>query len=121
MSEVIRKEGVKSAPLTITDAMKEDIYMFKQNMLYMYDRPELTSEFDCRTIEIVLQELDDYDKNFIIGFYIFSDGNIKQYAKLLSCTERTVSVRVNKILDKIKELNNAVRTDNNKPRINFPD
>lgn len=119
MNENIKKEGVRSSTLKITPEIKEQIQFFKGNLQYMYDHEECTSEFDAESIDIILNRLDDYDRNMLLAYYSISDCNVTRLSEILCMSKSSVSRRINLIIDKIKKMNNVKRTTYNKPRVDI--
>ena len=118
MNEVIKKKGVRASAITITPEIKEEIRYFKERLIDMGNRPDETSAFDARTIDIIINELDDYDRNMVIAYYSVADGSPMLLARLLKVSPPVVIRRIRAITNKIKELNDIPRTTYNQPRVN---
>lgn len=118
MTEVIKKKGVRSGPITITPAIRQQIKEFRERLIMTGSMPEETSAFDARTIDIIINELDDYDRNMILAYYSVADGSPMLLARLLKVSPPVVIRRMRKIVNKIKELNDIPKSPNNKPRVN---
>ena len=116
MTEVYRKHY--SRPIYITPEMKARIQEYRDSLIEIANNPELSSEFDARTINIVLNELNDYDRNFILAYYAIANGVKGDLAKAFNCTFNAIHRRIIEITNKIKELNDTPRTTYNQPRAN---
>lgn len=118
MNEIITKEKIKCVPIVITPEIKEEVRLFKENLEYLRDNPECSSDFDVRTINIILNELDDYDRNILIAFYTLADTRVCNLSRLFNISTSVLSNRINNIMNKIKELNDTPKSPHNKPRGN---
>lgn len=118
MTETYKKTGKKSVPLVITPEMKAEIKDFKDRLVDAASRPDETSEFDRHSVDIIMNELDDYDRNLLIAYYALTDCNAKRLASILNVTDKTVAFHIKKIMNKIKTLNDTPKTPRNQPRIN---
>jgi DNA-directed RNA polymerase specialized sigma subunit len=117
--EILKKPVGKSVPLTITKEIREHIKIFKDNLQYMYNDRTLTSNFDMNTIHIILNVLDDYDRNLLIAYYSVAECNISKLEEVLGVSKQALSRRLKLIEEKIKELNDVPKTIYNQPRSNF--
>lgn len=116
MNDVYKKKTGKCLPITITPEMKQQIKQFKESLIDIRNTPECSSDFDVATIDIILNQLDDYDRNLLLAFYSFGDASYLTLSRKLGIS-RTIATRKIKIIhNKIKELNNVTKTPNNKPR-----
>lgn len=118
MNEIYVKRNNRIVPLNITPEMKEEIKTFKERLIDMRNRPDETSDFDVRTVDIIMNELDDCDRNLLIAFYSIADCSTGNLAKIMHCNYNTILIRIRKLIKKIQTLNDTPRTDNNKPRVN---
>lgn len=117
--EILKKPVGKSVPLTITNEIKEHIKIFKDNLQIMYNDRTQTSNFDMNTIHIILNVLDDYDRNLLIAYYSIAECNISKLEEVLGVSKQALSRRLKLIEEKIKELNDVPKTIYNQPRSNF--
>lgn len=115
-NQIIKANRTNGIPLIITPEVKEQIKNFKSRLMDMRDHPEETSDFDVRTIDIILNELSDYDRNFIIAYYELAESSATKLGRLFNISQPLVVYKIKAILKKIKNLNDTPKTDNNKPR-----
>ena len=118
MNEVYRKKHLKSVPLIITPEIKHHISLFKESLQCMKDNPEESSAFDARTIDIILNELDDYDKNLLIAYYSIADCCYSKLSKLIGISSQVIHRRLKLIHKKIQEINDTPKSTYNQPRCN---
>lgn len=116
MNEIITKKRIKCVPIVITPEIKEQIRIFKDNLLEIRVNPEYSSEFDAKTIDIVLNDLDDYDRNVLIAFYSIADCSYVKLSSLFGISPPVLHRKIKLILNKIKELNDTPKSPNNQPR-----
>lgn len=117
-NEIIKKKRVKCVPIVITPELKEQIRSFKELLIDIRDNPEETSEFDAKTIDIVLNDLDDYDRNLILAYFRIANGSYAELSRLLGIPTPLLNRKIKSILNKIQELNDIPKTANNQPRCN---
>lgn len=118
MNEILVKEKQKCVPLVITPEIKEQIRIFKERLIDCANRPDETSEFDANTVDIVVNQLDDYDTNLLIAYYTIGDCSATKLARIFGTSQPVIRRKIMLIHDKIKELNNVPKTANNQPRYN---
>jgi DNA-directed RNA polymerase sigma subunit (sigma70/sigma32) len=110
------KRGRKPVQLSITPELKSQIMHFRARLEEMVSYPDETSEFDVETVRIILNELDDADRNIILAYYGVVNNSPTTLARLLGTTSQTIISRVRRITTQIKKLNNANKTPYNLPR-----
>ena len=107
----MKKKNLK--PLVITLEVREEIKEFKDRLLDMRNRLDETSDFDVKSIDIIFNELDDYDRNMLFAYYSIGECSPTKLAKYLDVTSQCVRYRITKILNKIKQLNDVPKTAHN--------
>lgn len=100
--------------LVITPDMKRQINDFKESLIEIRNYPNV-SKCDAKTIDIVLNELDDYDRNFIIAYYTIGNCKVSTTAKIFNTTMPNISRRRDSILNKIRKLNDCIKSIDNQP------
>lgn len=115
----LTKDKGKHLPITITAEVRKQITAFKERLKQMADQPDETSEFDAKTIHIILNELDDYDSNLLIAYYAVADCSPTVLGNLLGLSSSVAGCRVKAIQTKIKKLNNAPKTADNHTRMHY--
>ena len=118
MNEVLKKERQKCVPIIITPEIRDKIRLFKERLTYILEDPTISSEFDAKTIDIILNQLDDYDRNFLIAFYELADCSVTKLSRIFNISIPVVKRKIKLIHNKIKELNDIPKSANNKPRCN---
>lgn len=118
MNEIIKKARIKCVPIVITPEIREQIRLFKERLTYLLDHPELSSEFDAKTIDIVLNQLDDYDRNILIAYYELANCSITSLSRIFNISPTVLKRRIKIIHNKIIELNDVPKSSNNKSSCN---
>lgn len=103
-------------PITINKEVRKTIESFKNRLIEMAKQPDETSAFDARTIDIIVNELDDYDRNILIAYYAIADGSPSVLSKYLGISHSLVNNNINRIKRQIKQLNNVPKSNFNMPR-----
>lgn len=116
MNEVLKKSTYKCVPIVITPKIRQEIKMFKENLEDIRDTPYKSSEFDARTIDIILNELDDYDRNLIIAYYAIGECSYAKLSRAIGISQPVLFRKLNLIHEKIKEINDTPKSAHNKPR-----
>lgn len=114
MNTMLKKGNSKA--LVITPEVRREIREFRDRLIDIRERPDETSHFDVRTIDIIINELDDYDRNMLLAYYSIGEGRPSVLAKYLNITPQAVILRIDKILNKIKKLNDVPKTTYNSVR-----
>lgn len=111
---IITKRG--SSPITITPEIRSSIESFKKRLKEMAEQPDETSAFDARTIDIILNKLDDYDRNIICAYYSIADSSPSKMAKCLGVASSVLTNRISRIKKQIQKLNDIPKSAYNLPR-----
>ena len=62
------KRKNKSMPMTITTEVRAAIESFKNRLIEMAEQPDETSAFDAYSIYLIMNYLDDYERNLLLAF-----------------------------------------------------
>ena len=115
MTTTLRKSG-KCIAIKITPEIRQHVETFKRRLIQMAEHEDETSDFDVATIDIILNKLDDYDRNFICAFYSIADGSPTKLGKIFGTGQSTITQRIKRLHKLIQELNDTPRTTYNYPR-----
>ena len=105
--------GRKTKILTLPDDIKGSFKEFRDALYERMITPTLSSAYDAETIRIILEDLDDVERNLILAYYGTCEGDIKLACKLFKTTQNTFNKNFDKIIEKIKSLNNVSKTTYN--------
>lgn len=114
MNTTLKKGNSKT--LVITPEVRREIREFRDRLIDIRERPDETSHFDVRTIDIIINELDDYDRNMLLAYYSIGEGRPSVLAKYLNITPQAVDQRMKKIHTKIRKKNDVPKTNYNSVR-----
>jgi hypothetical protein len=106
----------RSKDITITPEVRKAINSFKKRLKEMAKYGDETSAFDVRTIDIILNELDDYDRNILCAYYSIAECRPFKLASYLGINSSIVCHRIKRIHTQIKKLNNVHKSNFNLPR-----
>lgn len=116
MTETFTKKG-KCRPITIDSQVRSKIESFKNRLLQMAEQPDETSAFDARSIDIIINKLDDYDRNLLIAYYAVADCSPTRLGDLIGIDKTMVSQKIKKIINNIKKENDIPKSNLNMPRL----
>lgn len=96
--DIIRKDKGKCSAIIINEAVQSEVHNFKVRLREMAESPD----DECRlidkfSIQVILNELDEFDQNIIIAFYSVADCNYTILARTLGVYNGIVRTRINKI------------------------
>lgn len=101
MEETIRKDKGKYIPYTIDDSVRSRIKSFSEMLLNLKEDYGPDSK-QSRAIDVILNELDNYDRNIIIAFFEYNQSPTI-LGKLLGVSPAVILSRITKIKKTIKE------------------
>lgn len=111
------KRGRPQIDINLHPDAKTSVKAFKERIKQMSEQPDETSAFDAETIRIILEELDDTDRNLLIAYYSFANCSATKLGRYLNIGPTTITNRIKSIQNRIKRLNDTVRDPYNRPRV----
>lgn len=115
MTETLKKKG-KCTPITIDSKVRQKIESFRHRLIQMSQQPDESSEFDVTTIDIIVNRLDDYDRNLLLAYYAVADCSPTKLGNLIGVDKTIVSHRIASLIKKIKKMNDTPKTPLNRTR-----
>lgn len=106
----------KHKPITINTEVRNKINSYKNRLIEMASHPDETSEFDAETIRLIMETLDDYERNILIAYYAVADASPTKLGRIIGVDAYIVKSRINSIKKKLIRRNNANKTRYNMPR-----
>lgn len=106
----------KRKPITINQEVRNSVESFKKRLIEMAEQPDETSEFDARTVDIILNELDDYDRNIILAYYAIANTSPTILSNYLGISRQLIQRNIIRIIKQIKKLNDVPKSNFNMPR-----
>lgn len=100
MKETFRKERGKFIPYTIDDTVRSRIKSFSEMLVNMKEDYGPDSK-QTRAIDVILNELDSYDRNIILAYY--------EYGESPSVLGRLLGVSPVVVLSRVKTIKNTIR------------
>lgn len=110
------KKG-KCSPITIDSQVRSKIDSFKNRLMQMAEQPDETSAFDVNSIDIILNRLDDYDRNLLLAYYAVAECSPTKLGMLIGIDKTIVSHRISNLIKKITKMNDAPKSYLNMPRM----
>lgn len=107
----------RSRIITITPEVRQAVALFEKRLIEMAAQPDETSEFDAKSIYLILNELDEYEKNILLAYYSIAQCSPTALGRLLGVNNSVICHRINKILNNLKKLNDAPKSTFNCPRV----
>lgn len=98
--ETFKKDKGKSIPYSIDDNVRRRIKSFANVLKDMQDELPSTSP-QHKAIDVILNQLDAYDRNIIIAFYEYGESPTA-LGKLLGVSPSVIISRIKKINQTIK-------------------
>ena len=112
-----KKTKGKSKTITVNNEVRDSISAFKERLLQMAAQPDETSAFDANTVRLIFEELDEYDRNILIAFYSIANCNYAELGRLLGASGSTLRLRIQRITNKLIQLNDTEKSIFNCPRV----
>lgn len=100
--DILKKPTGKSATIKIDESIRNQIVNFKNHLNEMMEDQDL-SQAETRAIEVIINELDDYDRNFIIAYFHIADQSPAALAHLFCCEPYVVKKRIDRIIKLIRK------------------
>ena len=104
-------------PLTITPEVKQEIEKFKQRLIEMAAQPDETSAFDAQTIHLIMNELDDYNRNILLAYYSVAGCSPAVLARLFNVSHYAITSRIRRIINLLHNANTTTKSRFNMPRV----
>lgn len=96
--DIIRKDKGKCSAIIINEAVQREVHNFKIRLKEMAESPD----DECRpidkfSIQVILNELDEFDQNIIIAYYSLADCSFTTLGRTLGVEGGVIRSRINKI------------------------
>lgn len=104
-------------PLKITPEVRKGIDLFKKRLIEMAEQPDETSAFDKHTIHLIMNELDDYNRNILLAYYSVANCSATTLGRMLNVNPSTITSRINRITKILHNANTTTKSRFNMPRV----
>lgn len=109
--DIIKKPHGKSNAIIINDEVRRLVKSFKHRLREMADSPDNeVREIDKLSIDVILNDLDEFDQNILIAFYAVANCSPSALGKLLGVKPTVITSRIKKIQ---KYVHNRVTSNTN--------
>lgn len=92
---VVKRSSGKSAPITISTEIQQEIRKYKHRLMEMAEYDEVR-DIDKISLRVILEELEPYDQYLLLAYYALQLSP-SQLAKCLNISTQVLSTRINKI------------------------
>lgn len=113
------KRRNKSIPITITPEVRTAIESFKNRLLEMAAQPDETSEYDAKSVYLIMNYLDDYERNLLLAYYSIAECSPTKLSKYIGVPMSCICHRINKIKRNLAKQNDIPKSNFNRPRISI--
>lgn len=117
-SDTYRRKN-KSIPITITPEVRAAIESFKNRLIQMAEQPDETSEYDVKTIYLIMNSLDDYERNLLFAFYSIAECSPTKLSRLIGVPASCICHRIERMKKKLAKTNDAPKSILNRPRVSI--
>jgi hypothetical protein len=107
----------KCSPITIDSTVRGRIESFRQRLIQMSEQPDETSAFDVKSVDIIINGLDDYDRNLLLAYYAVAECSPTKLGNLIGIDKTIVSHKINRIIKYLKNHNDVPKSHLNIPRM----
>lgn len=111
------KRKNKSMPMTITSDVRAAIESFKNRLIEMAEQPDETSAFDAYSIYLIMNYLDDYERNLLLAFYSIADCSPTKLSKYIGVPATCICHRIKRLKKKLADKNDIPKSTLNRPRV----
>lgn len=108
---IIKKPSGKSSAITIDYQTQSDIRSFKNHYRELLQTEDEVRPIDKITIEVILNELDEFDQNILIAFYAIAESSPTKLAKVFGVAPSVITSRIKKIQKYVHNRSAAIATD----------
>lgn len=107
--DILKKSRGKSVAIKIDDDIRAQIKAFKDRLIEMSEYDELR-DIDIKTIQFIINELDEYDRNILIAFYAVADQSPSKLGRMLGVSPNNIIYQLKKIQTYVR---NRIDNDSN--------
>jgi hypothetical protein len=118
-SNTTYKRRNKSTPMTITSEVRAAIESFKNRLIEMAEQPDETSAFDANSVHLIMNYLDDYERNLLLAYYSIAECSPTKLSKYIGVPATCICHRINRLKKKLADKNDIPKSNFNRPRISI--
>lgn len=108
---VLKKPSGKSKAIIIDYRTQSIIRSFKERYRELLDTDDEVRDIDKISIQVILNELDEFDQNILIAYFAIADSSPTKLAKVFGVAPSVITSRINKIIKYVRNRSTAIATD----------
>lgn len=99
---IIKKQQGKSKAIIIDYQTQSIIRSFKERYRELLDTDDEVRDIDKISIQVILNELDEFDQNILIAYFAIADSSPTKLAKVFGVAPSVITSRINKIIKYVR-------------------
>lgn len=99
---ILKKPNGKSKAIVIDYQTQSIIRSFKERYRELLNTDDEVRDIDKISIQVILNELDEFDQNILISFYSIADSSPTKLAKIFGVAPSVITSRVSKIIKYVR-------------------
>lgn len=108
---VLKKPSGKSKAIIIDYRTQSIIRSFKERYRELLNTDDEVRDIDKISIQVILNELDEFDQNILIAYFAIADSSPTKLAKVFGVAPSVITSRINKIIKYVRNRSTAIATD----------
>lgn len=108
---IIKKPSGKSKAIIIDYRTQSIIRSFKERYRELLNTDDEVRDIDKISIQVILNELDEFDQNILIAYFAMADSSPTKLAKVFGVAPSVITNRINKIIKYVRNRSTAIAID----------
>lgn len=108
---ILKKPNGKSKAIIIDHQTQSIIRSFKERYRELLDTDDEVRDIDKISIQVILNELDEFDQNILIAYFAIADSSPTKLAKVFGVAPSVITNRINKIISNVRSRSTAIAID----------
>ena len=99
---ILKKPNGKSKAITIDYQTQSTIKSFKERYRELLQSEDEIRDIDKLSIQVILNDLDEFDQNILIAYYAIAGGSAATLARVFGVNSSVITNRINKIIKYVR-------------------
>lgn len=108
---ILKKPNGKSKAIIIDYQTQSIIRSFKDRYRELLNTEDEVRDIDKTSIQVILNELDEFDQNILIAYFAIADSSPSKLAKVFGVAPSVITSRINKIIKYVRTRSTAIAID----------
>lgn len=108
---ILKKPYGKSKAIVIDYRTQSIIKSFKERYRELLNTDDEVRDIDKVSIQVILNELDEFDQNILIAYFAIAEASATKLAKVFSVNPSVITSRINKIIKYVRNRSTAIASD----------